>query len=1098
MHPARPAGRPDPRPDRRPSSRRGYNTAVTMPARDRPAEPGPPPVALHLLGTPRLLRDGAEAVLANAKGVALLGYLALRRDPLPRDQALGLLWPESAPEAARKNLRNTLWAIRQALGPGAVAAAGDRLALGPDTWADARVLDAGAGDPRRVPAPLAGDPDALAGLWRGPFLDGLAVHDAAELELWLAAARERLAARHLRVLAAVVDARRRAGDWPAVAAAADRGLAVDPLHEPLHRAQVEALVRLGQRAEAARRHAAWRHALQAELGVAPLPETEAAIDALLHAAPADRPDAAAPRPSASPVGAPPQATPDGAAPPAGAPSRAALPVAVPRPPAGVPPFVGRADARAALTAAAGAAAAGGVRVALVTGEAGIGKSRLWQAWSADLAAPAVAAATRALETNRALPLVPVMDLLAHAPAVRAAVRPTPDAAPRPPAWLADLAPLLPDPQPLRPASARADLPVEEGRRRLFEAATQAVRAAGGAPLVLFVDDAHWADDMTLDWLGYLVHRRRGEPMLVVLAYRPEEAPAALRRLAADWVRQAIAAPVPLSRLADADADALLAALGVDPGAAPALRAKAHGNPLFLTELARAGAEPVPPVLAETVRSRLAGVPDAARQVLQAAAVLGGDADFQALRRVAGRGEDETLDAIDALVSAAVLTEHPDGSLAFTHPLVADIVRQGLGAARRAVLHRRAAEALAARAHTPGSGLVAARVAEHYAAAGLPAAAAASAALAAERAADLAAPGEAAALYARAAELDPTPERQLALARGRIGAGDIAGARAAFEAARAGFAARGDARSAAQACLGLAGSYLGTGQPDRVAEWTHQALAHLEGVDDPDAAALAQVLLAADRQDDAAGLAAAEARLLTAARLAREHGLPHVLAGSQFELGNLRARQGDVEAARAAFREAIVLARAAGDRVLEALGHNNAAHNALAAGDLPDARAHLAAGLSMAEAADLAAARQWLYSVAGELALAEARWDDAEGWLRRARDEARRRGNPEMLATVAANLGRVAAGRGRPAEAARLLAEADAAAARLQSPFLQAGIDLGLAEVEWARGERGAAAAALARAAERLRDRPFAGLRRRAARLAAEMGEGTGGGEAEGR
>lgn len=719
----------------------------------------------------------------------------------------------------------------------------------------------------------------------------------------------------------------------------------------------------------------------------------------------------------------------------------------------------------------------------MTGEPGIGKTRLWREWSAELAAPVVLAATRALETNRALPFVPVMDLLERAPALRAGLD---DPGHGPPPWLPDLAPILPGRRPAHPGQPRGDLPLEEERRRLFEAATQAVRAAGGTPFVLFVDDAHWADDMTLDWLGYLVHRRRDEPMLVVLAYRPAEAPVALRALAADWTRAGGATRIDLPPLAEADAAALLAAFGADPAAAPGLQSKAGGNPLFLTELARAGEPGVPPGLGEIVLARLSRLPDAARQVLQAAAVLEPDGDVQTLRRVAGRGEDETLDALDDLVAVAVLAEGPGGGFVFSHPLIAEVVRQDLGPARRAVLHRRAAEALVARAHAPGSGLVAARVAEHYAAAGLRRQAAESAVLAAERAADLAAPGEAATLYARAAALDPTPERALALARSQVRSGNVTGARAAFEAALGGFAAAGDARGAAQACLGLAGTYLGTGQADKIAAWTRQGLAHLQGIDDPDALALAQVLLAADRQDDTAGLAQAEARLRTAARLAREHGLPSVLAGSQFEIGNLRAREGNIEAAREAFREAIALARAAGDRLIEALGHNNAAHNALAAGDLPDAHAHLAAGLAMVQAADLAPARQWLYSVAGEVALAEARWDDAEGWLRKARSEAELAGNPEQVANSIANLGAVERGRGRLPQAADLLAAAARSAASLQSPFLQADIDLRRAEVALEAGDRETAAAALERAAERLRGRPFAGLSQRAAQLAGRL------------
>ena len=62
---------------------------------------------------------------------------------------------------------------------------------------------------------------------------------------------------------------------------------------------------------------------------------------------------------------------------------------------------------------------------------------------------------------------------------------------------------------------------------MFEAFAQCAQALGGRPLVFFLDDAHWADHATLDWLGYLVHRMREQPLLLVAAYRPEDAPPAL-------------------------------------------------------------------------------------------------------------------------------------------------------------------------------------------------------------------------------------------------------------------------------------------------------------------------------------------------------------------------------------------------------------------------------------------------------------------------------------------------------------------------------------------------------------------------------------------
>lgn len=1015
---------------------------------------------LRLLGPPRLTRDGALVSLANAKGLALLGYLAASDDPVAREALLGLLWSESGQDAARKNLRNTLWAIGNALGRDLVVAQGDRLALSPEAWVDLRALVAAAPEGQDGWAAPAAARAALADLYRGPLLEGLVLHEAPEFELWLAAARERFAARYLAALGALVEALKRSGDWPGVALAARRALEVDPLHEPMHQALIEALARTGQRAEALRAYEALRQALDEELGVAPLAETDALVAALqagrLGPAPADGAGRSVAATASRGAGS-------------------AL------------PFVGRERELAVLhrvvASAAQADGSGGARALVLTGAPGIGKSRLWQVWADVAPAGVVPVGVRALESTRSLPFVPVAELLSRAAPFQRLLRPP---SPLAPVWLSEVARLLPELRlrmPELPPSA--ELPPEEERRRLFEALTQTLLAAGGRPLVLFVDDAQWADDATLTWLSYLLNRLRDEAFVLILAHRPGELPAPCRTLIAGWEREGIAERLVLDELDDSAAATLLVALGADPASAARYQAQARGNPLFLTELARSGGEEIPPLLVEVIRARLAHLPETSLQLLQAAAVLEPEADFEALRRTAGSGEEATLDALDGLLAAAILAEE-EGRYAFAHPLIGEVLREGLSGARRAVLHRRAAEALEAR-HAADRSVVAGSLAAHYAAAGEPKRAADFAALAAERALAMSAPGAAIALYEQALALDPAPARQLALGGALVRQGDAVAARAAFQSALDGFVAAGEARQAAEACFGLAGSYLGTGQSSQIVEWAERGLTYLEGVADPAALALAQVLLGAGRQDDGASLPAAERHLRAAAELAREHDLPHILGQSQLELGNLLARQGDLVAARAAYRDAIGLARAAGDGLLEALGHNNAAYHALLAQDLADAHAHLAAGLALSERPDLALARQWLFSTAGELALAEARWDDAEGWLRRALREAEQYGNLEQVANTRANLAQVEGGRGHLREAALLLAAAAQTAARLESPYLQIEIDLRRAEVELTRGEVDAAREALAQAEARLAEWPQPLQQGRAARLRSELG-----------
>jgi len=1044
---------------------------------------------LRFLGAARLQRDGNPVALANAKALAVLGYLAARGQPVARDAIVDLLWPESSPEAARKNLRNALWAIGRDLGRGVVVAEADRLALAPGVWVDLRAFEEGAGgmvDGRpRPPAPMPADAlSALAALYRGPFLDGIEVQDAPGFELWLAAERDRRAACQLRVLGALADARRRSGDWPGLADAARRALQVDRLHEPMHRDLVEALARSGQRAEALRAYEGLRQALDAELGVPPLPETKAlaaAVEAGTLGLPTGHPEEGVPVPG------------DGGGPGAtgtfvGRGAELQVLARAVASSAGLPG--GQAEGAREQRGADGderleAAPAGrpGARVVMITGEPGIGKTRLWRQAAHALPNGAVLAEARALASTRALPFVPVVDLLSRPhPFGRLLAADSPLA----PLWLSEIARLLPDVRLRRPElRPPIELPLEEERRRLFEALAQVLRAADGRPLVAFVDDVHWADDTTLSWLGFAVHRLRDEPFLLVVAYRQEEAPALLRALTAGWEREGIAERVALERLDDEAAGALLDALGAGRDVAARLRQLAGGNPLFLTELALIGGGDVPPRLAEAIRARLDRLDDASRQVLQAAAVLEPDADFGALRRTAGRSEDETLDALDALVAASILAEE-GGQYAFAHPLVGAVVRDDLSAARRAVLHRRAAEALA-NTHSADLGVVAGRLGRHHATAGEREPAARYLAMAGERAFVQAATGEAVALYEEALSLDPAPERRLDVARARVRSGDAAGAREAFGQAYEDFEAAGNARLAAEASLGLAGTFLGMGHPDQIVHWAERGMAHLEGLDAPAAQALGRILLGAGGQDRGQSIEDAERHFLAAARLAREHDLPLLLAQSQFELGNLRARQGDLAAARAAFRDAIQLAQAAGESLLEAIAHNNAAYHALLDGDLSAAKVHRDAGLALAERADLAPARQWLFSTAGEIELAEARWDQAESWFRKALAEAERHDNLEQVANTRANLARVERGRGRLREAALLLDAAAHAAARLQSPFLETTIHLEQADVALARGGGSEGEQALEQAERLLADHAYPALQARAKALRQRVG-----------
>ncbi|MGE5141125.1 MAG: ATP-binding protein [Rudaea sp.] len=999
---------------------------------------------LYFLGPIRFEHDGHPVEITAAKSVALLAYLAANTAPQPRERLLGLLWANSSQDAARKNLRNALWGIGRALGDHVVRVDEERLALDAEAWADIREFEADFKSER---------PQQAAGLYRGEFLAHFSLPDSPEFEIWLTSERERLAQMYLHAVGARIQQESAAGEWREVVALARRALAEDNLQEPLYRALIEAHARLGERAEALREYDALQATLERELGVEPLHETRALRDAIAsgefereaapvrQAAPAREPTARAPR----------------------------------------IPFVGRELEQAALDAELADALAGHARAALLTGEVGIGKSRLWQEWSARIAGKATVLSCHCLEATQTLPFAPLIELFGSRSPVRRLLTPN---SPVPRVWLAEVARLMPEIRLMLPdLPASAVLPPEEERRRILEAFTQCVMALP-PPLVLSVDDLHWADHATLDWLDYLIHRMQDSPLLLVAAYRLEDAPARLVQMAARWGREGIARRIPLTRLSDEQAAALVAALGGAQESDGRAQSQSGGNPYFLIELATSPSGDVPAVLTDLIRARLGRLPDAARQVLQAAAVLEPDFDFAELRRTSGRGEEETLDALDALLQTGVLVES-EGHYNFAHPLVATIVREGLSGARRVFIHRRAAEALLA-AYAGHPAAIAGRLSDHYLEAGDKPRAAAFAEMAGEHALALAAPDEAVAFYRRALELDPNPARYMGLGRVLLRQVELPAARAAFETALKGFQEQGDRRGAARAALNIAETIFPSGDFREAQRWMEISYHYLDVEGDPESRVLLNLLLGSSELNSGAPRADAEKRLDDAAALAAEYGLRELQARADFMRGNLLAERGELKRAIGAFEQSIEEARAGGNDFQEVLGHNNAAYHALLAGDLGLAHEHIDAGLSLAAAHALRLPLQHLYSTRGEIALAEGQWAEAEDWFTRGLAEAEHNRNRREQANYRANLGLAARGRGDLDGAVMLLEAARSAAAELSEPHLQAKIDLHLAELYIDRGERTAAREALNRARKLLKGSGRQGLLEWQERLAKEQ------------
>jgi DNA-binding NarL/FixJ family response regulator len=229
-----------------------------------------------------------------------------------------------------------------------------------------------------------------------------------------------------------------------------------------------------------------------------------------------------------------------------------------------------------------------------------------------------------------------------------------------------------------------------------------------SPTVLLVDDAHWCDEATLEWLIYVIGRLEGLPLAILIAQRtgePDSPRVLLDAITAEPVTQLVAL-----RALGFESTSLLveAAYGVsaDPDFCRACHAWTKGNPLFLSavvaELAAEGVVPrdssvarlrevTPPSIARATLLRLARLPSDAIALARSLAVLGSAAELHLAAALSGLDRDRVVAAADALVAASIIeSERP---LRFNHPLVAGIVYEDIPPGRRAQAHQRAARLL---------------------------------------------------------------------------------------------------------------------------------------------------------------------------------------------------------------------------------------------------------------------------------------------------------------------------------------------------------------------------------------------------------------------
>jgi DNA-binding CsgD family transcriptional regulator/tetratricopeptide (TPR) repeat protein len=351
-------------------------------------------------------------------------------------------------------------------------------------------------------------------------------------------------------------------------------------------------------------------------------------------------------------------------------------------------FVGRVRELAELGRALDAARAGRGTAVLVAGEAGIGKTRL----ASELAARARDAGFEVL-LGRSIDLVGTE--LPYQPFVEA----------------------------LRPLGGlpHVDGPTAGSQLQVFQDTTALLGdRAAAAPLLLVLEDLHWADASTLDLVVFLAHNLRDRRVLLLGTCRADEPASAgrVRRLADGVRRSGSALVLELGPLRDEELAALLVVhAGVPPPAAltDAIVARSEGNPFFAEELLAAAGDQggeLPDGLRELLLQRVARLDPATRSLLRLAAAAGRDVGYPLLRAAAGLPEREVRESLRQAVEHGVLVaEQASGSFRFRHALLAEAVYATILPGEREELHARLAGELARGGAAP------AELTPHWAAAG---------------------------------------------------------------------------------------------------------------------------------------------------------------------------------------------------------------------------------------------------------------------------------------------------------------------------------------------------------------------------------------------
>ncbi len=641
----------------------------------------------------------------SPRSIALLAYLVLHAEVAQSRQHLaGVFWPDSGEAQARTNLRRELHNLRLAIGevPSLVV---EPTAL---TWRDTPTcrVDVRVFRTERLAAAAARSAGDHSGFlrhaaaaiaeYRGDLLPGM-------YDDWVLDQRELLCRECTDLCDEAVRGWRASGDRVRAIEVTRRRVELEPLEEVGYRVLMELQAESGDRGAVMRTYHRCASVLEQKLGVSPGPETTRVVERLFGRR-------GAPQPDRVPTDRRPRRS--GAA---GA------------------GFVGRDGEAALLVSKWQQAAAGRSGLVVVSGQAGVGKSRL----VAELAtiardSGAAVATTRCFGLAGRLALAPVAEWLRASDLKPGVER-------LDPVWRMEVERLVPQASTdvaeagvVAPATgagrAQSAQSAQSGshamadawqRHRFFEGLARAVLSTGRRTL-LVLDDLQWCDQETVAWLTFLLRFAGHAPLLVAATVRADEldrnaeVAASLRA----WRSARLVTDLSLAPLDSTGTAALTASLlgrPVTAAEAGVLHAATGGYPLFVVEAAHGSPAPGEPVALPNLRAilhrRLEQSSPSAREVAALAAALGRDFSLDLLCEASDLDADALVQAVDELWRRRIVTEQGDG-YDFSHDLLRDAAYELVSPPRRWLLHRRLAQGLEL-LHATDVNEAAAQLAEQY-------------------------------------------------------------------------------------------------------------------------------------------------------------------------------------------------------------------------------------------------------------------------------------------------------------------------------------------------------------------------------------------------